>query len=83
MNDAPFLAIASIWREGQGNHPAAFTMLATMPGADVEPYHNRQVVVLRPEHWAAWIYLTKSEAELLQPLTKGSLTVETVRAGID
>ena len=83
LNDAPFLAIAGIWREGQGNHPAAFTMLTTTPGPDVEPYHNRQVVVLRPENWAAWIYFTQSEAELLQPLAKGSLTVETVRAGID
>ena len=81
--DAPFLAIAGIWREGQGNHPASFAMLTTMPGPDVEPYHNRQVVVLRPENWAAWIYLTKSEAELLQPLWGGSLTVESVRAGID
>ena len=79
----PFLAIAGIWREGQGNHPAAFTMLTTMPGPDVEPYHNRQVVVLRPENWAAWIYLTKSETELLRPLPGGSLIVETVRAGID
>jgi putative SOS response-associated peptidase YedK len=81
--DAPFLAIAGIWREGQGNHPASFAMLTTMPGPDVEPYHNRQVVVLRPENWAAWIYLTKPEAELLRPLWGGSLTVETVRAGID
>ena len=80
---APFLAIAGIWREGQGNHPASFAMLTTMPGPDVKPYHNRQVVVLRPENWAAWIYLTKPEAELLQPLCGGSLTVETVRAGID
>jgi putative SOS response-associated peptidase YedK len=81
--DAPFLAIAGIWREGQGNHPASFAMLTTMPGPDVEPYHNRQVVVLRPENWAAWIYLPKPEAELLRPLWGGSLTVETVRAGID
>jgi putative SOS response-associated peptidase YedK len=43
------MAIAGIWREGHGNHPPAFTMLTTAPGADVEPYHNRQIVVLRPE----------------------------------
>ncbi len=83
LNDAPFLAIAGIWREGQGNHPPAFTMLTTMPGPDVGPFHNRQVVVLRPENWAHWIYLTKSETDLLQPLPEGSLTVETVRAGAD
>ena len=58
-------------------------MLTTMPGPDVEHYHNRQVVVLRPENWAAWLYLTKSETELLRPLPEGSLTVETVRAGTD
>jgi putative SOS response-associated peptidase YedK len=58
LNGAPFMAIAGIWREGQGNRPPALTMLTTMPGPDVESYHNRQVVVLRPENWATWIYLT-------------------------
>lgn len=58
-------------------------MLTTSPGPDIEPYHNRQVVVLRPEDWAAWLYLTKPQAELLQPLPAGSLAVETVRKGQD
>jgi putative SOS response-associated peptidase YedK len=55
-------------------------MLTTEPGPDVKPFHNRQIVVLRPEDWAAWIYLTKAEGELLRPLPEGSLDVETVRA---
>jgi hypothetical protein len=42
---------------------------------------NRQIVVLRPEDWAAWIHLTKTEAELLRPLPHGSLDVATVREG--
>lgn len=83
LNGAPFMAIAGIWREGQGNHPPAFTMLTTAPGPDVEPYHGRQIVVLRPEDWAAWIHLSKPEAELLRPLPEGSLAVETVRPGAD
>jgi putative SOS response-associated peptidase YedK len=58
-------------------------MLTTAPGPDVAPYHNRQVVVLRPEDWAAWIYLTKAEPELLRPLPQGSFDVATVRAGAD
>ena len=74
------MAIAGLWREGDGNQPAAFTMLTTDPGPDVAPYHNRQVVVLRPENWSAWIDLSRPEAELLQPLPAGSLSVETVRA---
>jgi putative SOS response-associated peptidase YedK len=81
LNRAPFMAIAGIWREGRGNHPPAFTMLTTEPGPDVEPYHNRQVVVLQPEDWAAWIHLTKPQDELLRPLPAGSLAVQTMREG--
>jgi putative SOS response-associated peptidase YedK len=83
LNGASWLAIAGIWRDGKGDAPPAFTMLTTSPGPDVEPYHSRQVVVLRPEDWAAWIYLTKPENELLRPLPEGSLHVETVRDGSD
>lgn len=83
LKGAPFMAIAGIWREGEGNHPPVFAMLTTAPGPDVEPYHDRQVAVLQPESWAAWIYMTRSEAELLRPLSDGSLKVETVRTGSD
>jgi putative SOS response-associated peptidase YedK len=58
-------------------------MLTTAPGPDVEPYHDRQVAVLRPEDWAAWLYLTEPEAELLRPLPRGPLEIETVRSGSD
>jgi putative SOS response-associated peptidase YedK len=77
------MAIAGLWRETDGKNPPAFTMLTTAPSADVEPYHNRQVAVLRPEDWTVWLYLTKPEAELLRPLPEGSLDVETVRKGSD
>ncbi len=58
-------------------------MLTTDPGPDVKPIHDRQIVVLRPEDWAAWLWLTKPEAELLRPLEQVSLSVETVRKGAD
>jgi putative SOS response-associated peptidase YedK len=58
-------------------------MLTTAPGPDVEPYHNRQVAVLQPKDWRAWIDLTMPEAELLKPLPAGSLAVETVRPASD
>lgn len=83
LNGQPFLAIAGLWREGKGNHPASFTMLTTEPGPDIAHYHDRQVVVLRPADWSAWINLTKPEAELLKPLPAGSLNEETVRQGSD
>jgi len=77
LADAPFLAIAGIWREVDGNE--AFTMLTTEPGPDIAPFHNRQVVVLPPQDWSAWIYLSRPERELLQPLPAGSITEELVR----
>ena len=83
LNDAPFMAIAGLWREGQGNQPDTFTMLTTEPGPDVAPIHNRQLVVLRPEDWTAWLDLSKPEGELLRALPKGSLSVETVRPESD
>ena len=58
-------------------------MLTTEPGPDIAPYHDRQIVVLKPEDWAHWIYLTKPETELLRPLPAGSLGAEIVRAGSD
>jgi putative SOS response-associated peptidase YedK len=79
LNSAPFLAIAGLWREATGNKPPTFTMLTTDPGPDVAPYHNRQVVVLQPENWSAWLDLSKPESDLLRPLPAGLLSVETVR----
>jgi len=79
LNDAPFMAIAGLWRDGEGNQPPRFTLLTTEPGPDVVPIHNRQVVVLRPDDWMAWLDLAKPEGELLRPLRQGSLSVETVR----
>jgi putative SOS response-associated peptidase YedK len=81
LKGSPITAIAAISRPGQGNQPPSFAMLTTAPGPDVAPYHNRQVVVLRPEDWAAWIHLTKTETELLRPLPEGSLEATTVREG--
>jgi putative SOS response-associated peptidase YedK len=81
--DAPFLAIAGLWREGKDAEPPAFTMLTTEPSPDVAPYHDRQVVVLPSPDWTVWLYLTKPEGDLLRPLPAGSLKAETVREGRD
>lgn len=83
MVGEPVFAIAGLWKPGQGNQPAAFTMLTTQPGTDVAPIHNRQIVVLAPADWRAWLDLTRAEAEILRALPAGSLSVETVRPGSD
>lgn len=81
LAEAPFLAIAGIWRVGQGEYQPSFTMVTTDPGPDVAPYHDRQIIVLQPVDWAHWIYLSKPETELLRALPASSLAVETVREG--
>ncbi len=83
LKDAEFMAIAGLWRDGNGNQPPSFTLLTTAPGPDAQSYHNCQVVVLRPEDWTAWLDLAKPERELLRPLPAGALSAETVRGGAD
>lgn len=84
LNGAPFLGIAGIWREGKGDGvPPAFSMLTVDPGPDIAAYHPRQIVILQPRDWFAWLGQTKPQEELLRPLPAGSLAVETVRKGRD
>jgi putative SOS response-associated peptidase YedK len=74
-----WFCFAGLWREPEGDRPAAFTLLTTAPGPDVAPIHNRQMVILDRQDWTAWLDLIKPEAELLKPLRAGSLNVEQVR----
>lgn len=77
--DEDWFCFAGLWRPAEGEAPEAFTLLTTAPGPDVAPIHDRQMVVLERNEWAAWLDLTKPEAELLRPLPAGSLRVERVR----
>ncbi len=72
MAGSPVFWVAGLIKDG------AFAMLTTEPGPDIAPYHDRQIVLLRPEDGAAWLGLQRPEAELLQPLPAGSLQVEKV-----
>ena len=82
LEENPVLGIAGLWRNGKSGE-RCFTMLTTAPGSDVAPYHDRQLVILRPEEWGRWLYLDQPEATLLKPLTEGSLTVSLARAGVE
>jgi putative SOS response-associated peptidase YedK len=54
----------------------AFTMLTTEPGLDIAPYHNRQIAVLAPEQWSAWLDPAVPARKLLHPVPAGSLAVQ-------
>uniref|UniRef100_UPI0026269D2D SOS response-associated peptidase n=1 Tax=Phenylobacterium sp. TaxID=1871053 RepID=UPI0026269D2D len=55
-----------------------FTMLTCEPGADVAPYHNRQIVILPKDQWAAWLGPAEAQPPV-GPLPAGSLKVEKLR----
>jgi len=65
--------IAGIAREG------AFTMLTTAPGPDIAPFHDRQVVTLKPQDGLAWLNLSRPPGEILKAGPAGSLQVRTLR----
>jgi putative SOS response-associated peptidase YedK len=48
LKDADVMAIAGLWRDGQGNQPPSFTMPTTEPGPDVQPLSRRarRIIVL-------------------------------------
>ena len=79
LTGADWFCFAGIWRPATDDTPEAFTLLTTEPSPDVAPIHDRQVVVLEREDWAAWLDQTRPEGELLRPLSEGRLMVEQVR----
>ena len=83
LRGSPVMGIAGLWSEGKDDGKLSFTMLTTAPGPDIEPYHDRQVCVLAPDEWAAWLFLTRPQEELLRPLPGGTLEVTLVRKGSD
>jgi putative SOS response-associated peptidase YedK len=80
LKDSPVMGIAGLWSEDKDG-ALSFTMLTTEPGPDIAPVHDRQVCVLKPEDWAAWLFSSKPQEELLRPLPAGTLVVEVVREG--
>lgn len=76
MPEHELFAIAGLMRPGAAGGQDAWTMLTTEPGPDLAPYHKRQVVVLPPDQWAAWLSHEPNEQELLGPSPAGTLVAE-------
>lgn len=73
--DGGLLGIAGLYRTVPGTGEA-FTMLTTAPGADVEPYHARQIVVLPQTTWKSWLDNSARAIDLIAPAPPGSLNVQ-------
>ena len=53
----------------------AFTLLTVPPGPDIASYHNRQIALLTPLHWRAWLDGSAPSKDLLRPSAAGELRV--------
>jgi putative SOS response-associated peptidase YedK len=67
-----FLGIAGLIRDDR------FTLLTGEPGPDIRPYHHRQIVILPPDLWSAWLAPDQPEPPL-PALPAGSLKVTQIR----
>lgn len=74
---SPLFAIAGLWRSTP-EVGEAFTMLTMPPGEDVAPYHSRQVAVLAPDEFAAWLDPAVPVRQAIRPLPQGRLEIEQV-----
>jgi putative SOS response-associated peptidase YedK len=71
-DERELFCIAGLVREDR------FTMLTCAPGADIAPYHDRQIVILHRRYWADWLGPAETQPPL-EPLPPGSLKVEQIR----
>lgn len=79
LADGDWFYFAGIWRPAILEWPEAYAILTTAAKDDVEPYHDRQMAVLRRDQRMEWLDLAVPEQELLQPLPVGSFKVERLR----
>ena len=76
--DGDWFYFAGIWRPASDGWTAAYASLTIAANADVEPYHHRQVAVIRRGDRLSWLDMTATERELLHPLPAGSFNAEEI-----
>ena len=84
--DGGMIGIAGLVRPDRGEQGKpeageAFTMLTTEPGPDVAPYHLRQVALLAPGAWRAWLDHETAAGDLIGPAPAGSVVARADRVG--
>lgn len=67
-------AIAGLLRT-QADGSEAFTLLTVPPGPEVADYHDRQIALLSPPQWRAWLDGSARSVDALGPSAAGSLSV--------
>lgn len=70
--DDNVLGIAGLLRDER------FALLTCPPGADIAPYHDRQIVILPRSDWAAWLDIGQPQPTIA-PAPAGTLKVIQIR----
>ncbi|TIS05623.1 MAG: SOS response-associated peptidase, partial [Mesorhizobium sp.] len=68
LADSDWFYFAGIWRPATADWPEAFAILTIEANADVAPFHDRQMAVLRRDQRMVWLDPTSREEALLRPL---------------
>lgn len=76
LDDGNFFYLAGIWEAPRGDWPLSHAVVTIPANRDVLIYQERQGAVLLRRQNMAWLDLTDTEAELLQPLPPRSFVVE-------
>lgn len=75
LADGDWFYFAAVWLPATRAWPEAYAILTIAANADVEPFHDRQMAVLRRDQRMAWLDRTCQEDSLLRPLPSGSFKV--------
>lgn len=68
-----------VWRPAKPDWPEAYAILTVEANADVAPYRDRQMAVLRREQRLDWLDSLVADDELFRPLPHGSFHVKEMR----
>jgi putative SOS response-associated peptidase YedK len=80
LADGDWFYFAGIWRPAWQDWPEAYAILTIEANADVAPYNDRQLAVLRRARRMEWLDLGHPEGDLLRPLPRRSFHVERLMA---
>jgi putative SOS response-associated peptidase YedK len=76
LTDGDWFYFVGICRPSSEGWPEAYAILTIEANADVAPYHDLQMAVLRRRQRMDWLDLSRPEHELLKPLPIGAFRIE-------
>ncbi len=73
--DGEPMMLAALWRGAEGDWDRSFTLLTRDAGADIGPFHTREIIVMPRELWRPWLLGESFRGDDLPGLPGGSLEV--------